>query len=139
MTISSSGIMNCTQVTEPPYAERHVRWCERTVAQIMSNLLLDPLGGDRLLGHRGKAGLFAVLHSPAAGNAFFCMGPVGLRRPMVRRLNKTYKTYKSFVGAPVFVLLGLRRGILFSLPMRKVERMSVSAMVPVCAAVCWNV
>ena len=41
MTISSPDIMNCTQDTEPPYAERHVRWCERTAVQIMDSLLLD--------------------------------------------------------------------------------------------------
>ena len=50
MTISSSGIMNCTQVTEPPYAERHVRWCERTAVQIMDSLLLD-CGTEGLILH----------------------------------------------------------------------------------------
>ena len=40
--------MNCTQVIEPPYAGRHVRWCERTAAQIMDSLLLDCVGGDEI-------------------------------------------------------------------------------------------
>ncbi|HEY4322473.1 MAG TPA: hypothetical protein VGN20_00765, partial [Mucilaginibacter sp.] len=26
---------------EPPYAERHVRWCERTVGEIIPYFLLD--------------------------------------------------------------------------------------------------
>ena len=26
---------------KPPYAERHVRWCERTVKEIIPHLLLD--------------------------------------------------------------------------------------------------
>ncbi len=31
----------CALVTEPPYTERYVRWCERTASQIMGGLLLD--------------------------------------------------------------------------------------------------
>ena len=30
-----------SQDTEPPYAERHVRWCGRTASQIMASLLPD--------------------------------------------------------------------------------------------------
>jgi hypothetical protein len=26
---------------KPPYAERHVRWCERTVGELIPHLLLD--------------------------------------------------------------------------------------------------
>ena len=32
---------------EPPYAERHVRWCEGTGNQIMITFLLDVLSGRR--------------------------------------------------------------------------------------------
>jgi hypothetical protein len=28
---------------KPPYAERHVRWCERTVGELIPHLLLDYL------------------------------------------------------------------------------------------------
>ena len=33
--------MPFTQMVEPPYAERHVRWCERSAAPVRSSLLFD--------------------------------------------------------------------------------------------------
>ncbi|MEI6054754.1 MAG: hypothetical protein WCR55_01735 [Lentisphaerota bacterium] len=33
--------MPTTAISIPPYAERHVRWCERSVAELISYLLLD--------------------------------------------------------------------------------------------------
>ena len=32
---------NPLMFNEPPYAERHVRWCERTVREIIPYFLLD--------------------------------------------------------------------------------------------------
>ena len=40
----------CTHAVEPPCTERYARWCERSVTQLMGDLLLDLLGqgqGDR--------------------------------------------------------------------------------------------
>ena len=53
MTISYFGTKRCTQAAEPPYAERHVRWCERTPGQLMTGLLLD-------FGEEGGQGLREV-------------------------------------------------------------------------------
>ena len=37
--------MHFTQIVEPPYAERHVRWCERSAAPVRSSLLLYCMRG----------------------------------------------------------------------------------------------
>ena len=39
--LNTSNYAHCTQTVEPPYTERYVRWCERTVTQLMGDLLLD--------------------------------------------------------------------------------------------------
>ena len=35
-------------IMEPPYAERHVRWCERTLGELILMLLLDYCSSDCL-------------------------------------------------------------------------------------------
>ena len=46
-------MFNCTECKEPPYAERHVRWCERSENESRKKtfvfLLLDCLGALPLL------------------------------------------------------------------------------------------
>ncbi len=40
-TVSLTGTSPCTYAIEPPCTERHARWCERSVTQLMGGLLLD--------------------------------------------------------------------------------------------------
>ena len=35
------GLQQVLVLYEPPYAERHVRWCERTAGELITCLLLD--------------------------------------------------------------------------------------------------
>ena len=42
MMIYPQDTRYCTYVIEPPYTERYVRWCERTVSELITHLLLDP-------------------------------------------------------------------------------------------------
>jgi hypothetical protein len=57
---------------EPPYAERHVRWCERTGNQLMITFLLDSL----LPISRPVA--YSVFFSPYRfiGISLFCVFPL---------------------------------------------------------------
>lgn len=41
MLIYPKDTRYCTQIIEPPYTERYVRWCERSAIQLMDSLLLD--------------------------------------------------------------------------------------------------
>ena len=41
MMIYPQDTRYCTQIIEPPYTERYVRWCERSAIQLMDSLLLD--------------------------------------------------------------------------------------------------
>ncbi|MCF6403677.1 hypothetical protein L3C95_12370, partial [Chitinophaga filiformis] len=37
----SKALLKLFMFNEPPYAERHVRWCERTVGEVIPYFLLD--------------------------------------------------------------------------------------------------
>ncbi|MDD2362069.1 MAG: hypothetical protein PHH84_03800, partial [Oscillospiraceae bacterium] len=39
--VSLTGTSPCTHAVEPPCTERYARWCERSVTQLMGDLLLD--------------------------------------------------------------------------------------------------
>jgi len=38
---NTSDFAKCTYAVEPPYTERYVRWCERSVGEVITYLLLD--------------------------------------------------------------------------------------------------
>ncbi|AEW02261.1 hypothetical protein Niako_6035 [Niastella koreensis GR20-10] len=56
---------------EPPYAERHVRWCERTVREVIPYFLLDNFAtGAGLPGNRSLVTSNVILPSPTNSNVF---------------------------------------------------------------------
>ena len=55
---------------EPPCTERYARWCERSVTQLMGDLLLDCRGSKMLIPHVLSTG-HGELHTPARTVAHF--------------------------------------------------------------------
>ena len=41
MMTYQSDTRYCIKTIEPPYTERYVRWCERTMGEIITHFLLD--------------------------------------------------------------------------------------------------
>lgn len=41
MMTYQSDMRHCTRTIEPPYTERYIRWCERTMGEIITHFLRD--------------------------------------------------------------------------------------------------
>jgi len=94
--------MNCTQVTEPPYAERHVRWCERTAVQIMDSLLLDLTKQRKKMEERLTK--IAETSFRKAMAEFSYWGDIGIAlkniQSEIREVSKRTRTVEHILGHP---------------------------------------